>query len=224
MSFFVSSAKNMPQFSLGTNISSSISSLNLTRYHSPPSPSTPTTTTTATMVESPLLPLLKVVFFSILEVFLLCLAGYVLAWRGILDRKTQKQLNKLNVSLFTPSLLFSKVAFSLSPEKLKELWIIPLFFVLVTSVSMTISLALGLVFNLKPSQRSFAMAAAMFMNSNSLPIALMQSLVATVPSLKWGDQDDRDSMLGRALTYLVLYSTLGMVVCVDNYSPHSDVC
>ena len=60
--------------------------------------------------------------------------------------------------------------------------------------------------------RSFAIAAAMFMNSNSLPIALMQSLVVTVSGLKWGDDDNKDAMVGRALTYLVLYSTLGMVV------------
>lgn len=56
------------------------------------------------------------------------------------------------------------------------------------------------------------MAAAMFMNSNSLPIALMQSLVVTVPDLKWTGEDNEDIMLGRALTYLVLYQTLGMVV------------
>ena len=56
------------------------------------------------------------------------------------------------------------------------------------------------------------MAAAMFMNSNSLPIALMQSLVVTVDGLGWDEDDTRSSMLGRALTYLVLYSTLGMVV------------
>lgn len=56
------------------------------------------------------------------------------------------------------------------------------------------------------------MAAAMFMNSNSLPIALMQSLVVTVHGLKWGKDDSKDAMLGRALTYLVLYSTLGMIL------------
>ena len=50
------------------------------------------------------------------------------------------------------------------------------------------------------------------MNSNSLPIALMQSLVYSVKELRWGDDDQKDAMLGRALTYLVLYSTLGMVV------------
>lgn len=60
------------------------------------------------------------------------------------------------------------------------------------------------------------MAAAMFMNSNSLPIALMQSLVVTVPDLKWGKSDNENIMLGRALTYLVLYSTLGMVVRISS--------
>ena len=57
------------------------------------------------------------------------------------------------------------------------------------------------------------MAAAMFMNSNSLPIALMQSLVFSVPDLAWGSADNEDAMLGRALTYLTMYSILGMVVC-----------
>ncbi|KAJ7163931.1 membrane transport protein-domain-containing protein [Mycena crocata] len=168
--------------------------------------------TPAARADGPMLPLLTTVFTSILEVFLLCLAGYILAGRGILDKKTQKQLNRLNVSLFTPSLLFSKVAFFLSPEKLKELWIIPIFFVIVTCVSMSVSFLLGWVFRVKRSQRNFAMAASMFMNSNSLPIALMQSLVVTVPGLKWGPDDNKNAMVGRALTYLVLYSTLGMVL------------
>lgn len=42
----------------------------------------------------------------------------------------------------------------------------------------------------------------------------MQSLVVTVHELKWGKGDSKDAMLGRALTYLVLYSTLGMIVCL----------
>ena len=94
---------------------------------------------------------------------------------------------------------------------------------------MVVAYVLGLIFRLKRSQRcvssircsvirlivgirSFAVAASMFMNSNSLPIALMQSLVITVPGLKWGEDDNKNAMVGRALTYLVLYSTLGMVV------------
>ena len=56
----------------------------------------------------------------------------------------------------------------------------------------------------------------MFMNSNTLPVALMQSLVMSVPNLEWDDGDDHEddptAMLGRALTYLVLFSSLGMIV------------
>ncbi|KAJ2915664.1 hypothetical protein MD484_g4769, partial [Candolleomyces efflorescens] len=152
------------------------------------------------------------VFNSILEVVLICSAGYILASKGILDKKTQKQLNRLNVSLLTPALLFSKVALYLTPEKLKELWVIPIYFTIVTMISMGVGSVLGHIFKLRKSQRSFVMAAAMFMNSNSLPIALMQSLVVAVPELMWGPDDSKNVMLGRALTYLTMYSTLGMVV------------
>ncbi len=128
--------------------------------------------------------------------------------------------------------------------KLRELWIIPLFFILTTVVSMVVAYVLGVIMRLKKSQRcvsslqakhssnlvfvrSFAIAAAMFMNSNSLPIALMQSLVVTVTGLKWDEDDNKDAMVGRALTYLVLYSTLGMVVsgwtimsaCIYHFNP-----
>ncbi|KAH0581332.1 hypothetical protein H2248_012424 [Termitomyces sp. 'cryptogamus'] len=97
--------------------------------------------------------LLLTVFDSILEVFLLCLAGYILAKQGILDKKTQKQINHLNVNLFTPALLFSKVAFFLSPEKLRELWIVPIFFAIVTLVSMFVACGLSYFAGLKKSQR-----------------------------------------------------------------------
>ncbi|KAF9446034.1 hypothetical protein P691DRAFT_804774, partial [Macrolepiota fuliginosa MF-IS2] len=107
---------------------------------------------------------------------------------------------------------FSKVAFFLTSQKLRELWVIPIFFIIVTAVSAIIAFVLGWVLRLKRSQRSFAMAAAMFMNSNSLPIALLQSLVVSVPGLKWDEGDSKNAMLGRALTYLVMYSTLGMVL------------
>jgi predicted permease len=133
------------------------------------------------------------------------------------------------------------VAFSLTPAKLKEMWIIPLGYVLANEVCVLelmvdlLSLLdyplLWLGFWQRCSSSSdhkrqlkeplilrradgsaFAICAAMFQNSNSLPIALIQSLVVEVPGLKWGHDDTKDQMLGRALTYLVLYSTLGMMV------------
>lgn len=164
------------------------------------------------IANTPVLPLLYTVFQSIFQVFLLCLTGYYLSWKGITDKRTQRTLNNINVFLFTPALLFSKVAFFLSLEKLRELWVIPLFFLLVSGLSGLIANVFARICYLKRSQRNFAIAASMFMNSNSLPVALMQSLVATVPGLKWTPDDDQDAMFGRALTYLVVFSTLGMML------------
>jgi predicted permease len=46
----------------------------------------------------------------------------------------------------------NQVAFSLTPAKLKELWIIPLGFVLITGVSALVAWILSKVFRLKKSQ------------------------------------------------------------------------
>jgi len=40
----------------------------------------------------------------------------------------------------------------------------------------------------------------------------MQSLIVSVSDLKWGPDDTQDEMLGRALSYLVLFSTLGIIL------------
>lgn len=60
--------------------------------------------------------------------------------------------------------------------------------------------------------RSPAVACATFQNSNSLPIALLQSLIGEKLPLQWGPHDTRDAMLGRGLSYLVLFSSLGIIV------------
>ncbi|SCV74392.1 BQ2448_6824 [Microbotryum intermedium] len=148
----------------------------------------------------------------ILEVFFLCLVGWILAKKGIVDDKAKKILNKLNVSLFTPALLFSKVAFSLTPDKLADLIIIPIGFVICTVISAGVAFVIAKAFRLKKAQRNFAIACTMFQNSNSLPIALMQSLIGEKMPLRWGPHDTKDQMLGRALSYLVLFSTLGIIV------------
>ncbi|UZJ55901.1 hypothetical protein CBS101457_005221 [Exobasidium rhododendri] len=164
--------------------------------------------------QPPILGLIKVTASSIAEVIILSSVGYILARKGILDKKTQTKINKLNVSFFTPALLFSKVAFTLNPARLAELIIVPAGFVIITVVSTLAALLLSSVTKLSKSQRNFSIACAMTPNSNSLPVALMQSLVVTVPQLHWEEEgepeDTVNGMLGRALTYLVLFSTLGM--------------
>ncbi|GAA5824082.1 hypothetical protein JCM11251_001514 [Rhodosporidiobolus azoricus] len=171
-----------------------------------------TTTTTKPDTANPLPTLIGVVVESILEVFFLCLVGWYLARKGIIDDKAKKTLNKINTSLFTPSLLFNKVAFSLTPDKLAELYIIPIGFCLISAFSAGVAWLFGKAVGLKRGQRNFAIACATFQNSNSLPIALLQSLIGEKLPLTWGPHDTKDAMLGRGLSYLVLFSSLGIIV------------
>ncbi|WFD02120.1 hypothetical protein MOBT1_000799 [Malassezia obtusa] len=175
--------------------------------------------TTATVMMLPalssLLQLVSVTLAAILQVALVCLAGYFLARRGVLDKKTQTKLNKLNVTLLTPALLFSKVAFSLTPERLTELAVVPFGFVIVSLISAACAYAASWMMRIPPGQRNFVIACSITPNSNTLPVALIQSLAGSVPELHWvrngQDTDTPDDMMGRALTYLVLFSTLGTV-------------
>ncbi|KAH9987381.1 hypothetical protein BJV77DRAFT_964859 [Russula vinacea] len=44
------------------------------------------------------------------------------------------------------------------------------------------------------------------------PVALLQSLAVSVPGLEWGKDDTVDSIVGRALTYLLLCGTVGQFI------------
>lgn len=74
-------------------------------------------------------------FEAVLEVVIICFAGFLAAKTGLLNTQGQKLLSSLNVDLFTPCLIFSKLASSLSLSKLIDLAIIPIFFALSTLIS-----------------------------------------------------------------------------------------
>ncbi|KAF8339861.1 uncharacterized protein EI90DRAFT_3151297 [Cantharellus anzutake] len=73
----------------------------------------------------------------------------------------------------------------------------------------------------------------MFNSTDSLPIALMQSLVLTVSDLKWTSDDTMEAMIGRGFGYMVLYATFENMgrwsygihllsqVDDDTYPPHT---
>ncbi|WFD18335.1 hypothetical protein MCAP1_000536 [Malassezia caprae] len=164
---------------------------------------------------APVLGLAFVTFSSIFQLILVCSIGYLMAQVGVLDKRMQGKMNKLNVSVFTPALLFSKVAFYLSPERLVELAIVPIGFCVVTFVSAVAAGLANRLLGIPRGQRPFVMAVSITPNSNTLPVALISSLVESVPQLHWirdgRDVDTPNDMLGRALTYLVMFSTLGTV-------------
>lgn len=154
------------------------------------------------------------VFEAVLEVVCVSAPGYIVARQGMFDAEAQKFLANLNVQLFTPALIFTKLASQLTADKLAELAIIPLIFVVQTLISFGTSFIIGKVMRFKKRQANFVIAMAVFGNSNSLPISLVISLSKTLKGLHWdkvpGDNDDE--VAARGILYLLIFQQLGQLV------------
>lgn len=125
------------------------------------------------------------VFEAVLEVVCVSLPGYIVARQGMFDAEAQKFLANLNIILFTPCLIFQKLASQLTAEKLADLAIIPAIFVMQTLVSYLGARIIAKFCKFKKRQENFLIAMGVFGNSNSLPISLVISLSKTLKGLHW---------------------------------------
>ncbi|KAI1069531.1 hypothetical protein LB507_008472 [Fusarium sp. FIESC RH6] len=154
------------------------------------------------------------VFEAVLEVVCVSLPGYIVARLGHFDAEKQKFLANLNVMLFTPCLIFTKLASQLNAEKLSDLAIIPIIFVIQTFVSWIVSYVVAKLFRFNRRASNFVTAMGVFGNSNSLPISLVLSLSQTLKGLHWdkvpGDNDDEVG--ARGILYLLIFQQLGQLV------------
>ncbi|EXJ68671.1 uncharacterized protein A1O5_08465 [Cladophialophora psammophila CBS 110553] len=154
------------------------------------------------------------VFEAVLEVVCVSLPGYIVARQGMFDAEGQKLMANLNVMLFTPCLIFTKLASQLTAEKLADLAIIPAIFVVQTLVSFLCAWTIGKVMKFKKRQANFVIAMGVFGNSNSLPISLVLSLSKTLKGLHWDKvPNDNDEEVGaRGILYLLIFQQLGQLL------------
>ncbi|GJC84792.1 putative transporter YBR287W [Colletotrichum liriopes] len=158
--------------------------------------------------------LVLLVFEAVLEVVCVSLPGYIVARMGHFDADKQKFLANLNVMLFTPCLIFTKLASQLNADKLLDLAVIPIIFVIQTLVSWLVSVGVSRLFGFNRRASNFVTAMGVFGNSNSLPISLILSLSQTIKGLHWdkipGDNDDEVG--ARGILYLLIFQQLGQLV------------
>ncbi|KAG8528842.1 uncharacterized protein KY384_006531 [Bacidia gigantensis] len=154
------------------------------------------------------------VFEAVLEVVCVSFPGYIVARQGMFTAEMQKFTANLNVALFTPCLIFTKLASQLTADKLVELAIIPIIFVVQIAVSYACAFGLSKLFGFAKRPRNFVIAMGVFGNSNSLPISLVLSLSRTIKGLHWsrvpGDNDDE--VAARGILYLLVFQQLGQLV------------
>ncbi|KAI4272443.1 MAG: hypothetical protein L6R38_006606 [Xanthoria sp. 2 TBL-2021] len=158
--------------------------------------------------------LILLVFEAVMEVVCVSFPGYIVARQGMFNAEMQKFAANLNVVLFTPCLIFTKLASQLTAEKLPELAVIPVIFAVQTLVSYLCAIGVSKLFGFKKRPRNFVVAMGVFGNSNSLPISLVISLSKTIDGLHWnkipGDNDGE--VAARGILYLLIFQQLGQLV------------
>ncbi|KAI0802484.1 auxin efflux carrier superfamily [Xylaria sp. FL0064] len=158
--------------------------------------------------------LVILVFEAVLEVICVSLPGYILARRGLFKPEHQKFVANLNMYLFTPCLIFSKLAKQLNPNQLGDLAVIPVIFVVQTCISYGVSIGVSRLFRFGKRASNFVTAMSVFGNSNSLPISLVISLSQTLKGLSWDriEGDHSGLVSSRGILYLLIFQQLGQVV------------
>lgn len=153
-------------------------------------------------------------FEAVLEVINICFFGFISAKTGLLNTKSQKVISQLNVDLFTPCLVFTKLASSLSLKKLIDIIIIPIFYALSTGIAYVCSLVVSRFFGLNVPETDFVTAMGVFGNSNSLPVSLTLALSYTLPDLLWDEieDDNQDKVASRGILYLLIFQQLGQIL------------
>lgn len=102
--------------------------------------------------------LVLLVFEAVLEVVCVSLPGYIVARQGMFDAASQKFVANLNVQLFTPCLVFTKLASQLTADKLVDLAIIPVIFVAQTLISWLCATVVSKGFGFPKKERNFVIA------------------------------------------------------------------
>lgn len=102
----------------------------------------------------------------------------------------------------------------MNADKLIELGVIPVIFVIQTFISYIVSRVVAKCCGFNRRASNFVTAMGVFGNSNSLPISLVISLSQTLKGLHWdkipGDNDDE--VAARGILYLLIFQQLGQLV------------
>lgn len=151
---------------------------------------------------------------AVLEVVIVCLAGFFVARSNLLGTTGQRMLSQLNVDLFTPCLVFTKLAPSLSVDKILDIFIIPVFYAITTATSYSFSRVMSRFLVLNEAESDFVTAMAVFGNSNSLPVSLTMTLAYSLPDLLWDrmDDDTPDKVASRGMLYLLIFQQMGQIL------------
>ncbi|KAF8925189.1 membrane transport protein-domain-containing protein [Dissophora ornata] len=151
---------------------------------------------------------------AVSQVLVVVACGVVLSRTGYLSQSAQKSISQVNLYFMTPCLLFTKIASTINWEQFKAFWPIPVFFLLFSSVSWVVARVGSRLLRFSTDEEKFVTASVLFSNTNSLPMALVQSLAlsAAGASLLRDENDTKEQVAARGISYILFYAIFGNLV------------
>ncbi|KAF9183409.1 hypothetical protein BGZ50_004256 [Haplosporangium sp. Z 11] len=133
---------------------------------------------------------------------------------GAAAEPAQKAISKVNLYFMTPCLLFTKIASTISWTQFKAFWPIPVFYALFSSLSWIVAKIGSRLLGFSKDEEKFVIASTLFSNTNSLPMALLQSLAfsAAGDRLLRDENDTREDVAARGISYILFYAIFGNLV------------
>ncbi|KAF9920429.1 hypothetical protein FBU30_009759 [Linnemannia zychae] len=151
---------------------------------------------------------------AVSQVLVIVGCGIVLSKTGYLSESAQKSISKVNLYFMTPCLLFTKIASTINWTQFKAFWPIPVFYVLFSAISWIVAKVGSRLLGFSKDEEKFVIASILFSNTNSLPMALVQSLAfsAAGDRLLRDANDTSEAVAARGISYILFYAIFGNLV------------
>jgi predicted permease len=125
-------------------------------------------------------------------------------------------VSRLNLYFLTPCLLFTKMASTITWDQFKAFYPIPIFYCFFSLTSWTIAKLGSRLLGFSRDEEKFVIASVVFSNTNSLPMALVQSLAMSGAGERLlRDSEGRDEgrfVAARGMSYILFYAIFGNLV------------
>lgn len=114
----------------------------------------------------------------------------------------------------TPCLLFTKIASTITWAQFIAFWPIPVFFLFFSLTSWGIAKYGSRFLRFNKDEEKFVIASVLFSNTNSLPMALVQSLALSAAGTRLlrDEFDTQEQAAARGISYILFYAIFGNLV------------
>jgi predicted permease len=161
---------------------------------------------------------------AILTIVLLSAGGIILARLKLIDRNSLQVISRIIFHLLMPCMLFASFAETMSLDKFRELWILPLTGFIYILAGISLGALAARILKIKPERRGMITASSGFANAMYLPIPLVAAICSIFPEFS-GNPELKAVGMAYVSMFIIIFSpmmwTLGFNILGEK--PHSSI-